>query len=99
MSLLVNIHQLEDHNESLAGDLSVTDMGLGFEDEIVKFAKPLTYRLEAQHLQDSLLVSGELELPVECACIRCLKPVKDVIRIQDWHCHIPLVREDQPPIV
>lgn len=99
MPLLVNIQQLDDHNESLAGELSVTDLGLGFEDEIVKFSKPLTYRLEAQHLQDSILVSGELELPVECACVRCLKPRHDVIRIENWHCHIPLEGEDRPPIV
>lgn len=99
MSLLVNIHQLEDHNESLAGELSATELGLGFDDEIVTFTKPLTYRLEAQHLQDSLLISGALELPVECACVRCLKPMMDVIRIPDWHCHIPLEGEDRPPIV
>jgi len=83
----------------LAGELSVSELGLGFEDEIVKFSKPLTYRLEAQHLQDSLLVSGELELPIECACVRCLKPVKDVIRIRNWHCHIPLEGEERPPIL
>jgi uncharacterized protein len=99
MSLLVNIQQLEDRNEILAGELSVAELGLGFEDEIVKFSRPLTYRLEAQHLQDSLLVSGELELPVECACVRCLQPMKELIRIQNWHCHIPLEGEDRPPFV
>lgn len=99
MSLPLNLHQLEERNEHLAGELPVIELGFNFEDEVVKFSQPLTYRLEAQHLQDSVLVSGELELPVECACVRCLKPVSDVIRLRNWHCHIPLEGEDRPVIV
>jgi uncharacterized protein len=99
MPLLINIKQIEDENERLAGELPVSELAFDFDDEVVKFTRPLTYRLEAQHLQDSLLVSGDLELPVECACIRCLKPMNDVISIRDWNCHIPLEGEDCPIIV
>ncbi len=99
MPLLVNIKQLEERNERLVGDLPVSELNFGFEDEIVGFSKPLKYRLEIQHLEDSLLASGELELPIECACVRCLKPVRDVIHIANWVCHVPLEGEERPVIV
>lgn len=99
MPLLVNLKQLEDRNEQLTGELPVDELGLDFRDEVVEFALPLKYQLEAQHLQDSLLVSGSLELPVTCACIRCLRPMPEVLRVRNWACHIPLEGEDRPPIV
>ncbi len=99
MPLLIHLKQLEERNELLAGEISVTELALGFEDEIVRFSKPLTYRLEAQHLEDSVLVSGELEMPIECACVRCLKPMPETIRLRNWHSHIPLAGEDSATIV
>jgi len=98
MPLLLNLKLLEDRNERLTGELPVAELGLDFRDEVVEFTQPLTYQLEAQHLQDSLLVSGALELPVMCACIRCLRPIPEVIRMRNWTCHIPLEGEDCPPI-
>jgi uncharacterized protein len=99
MSLLVNIKQLEDRNDRLAGELPVEEMQFDFQDEVVSFTKPLSYRLEVQHLDDALLVTGDLELPIECACVRCLQPVLNVIRLHNWACHIPLEGEDCPTII
>lgn len=99
MSLLVNIKQLADQNAHLAGELSAEDVGFDFQDEIVTLTQPLKYKLEVQHLDDALLVTGELELPVECVCVRCLKPMPEVIRLRNWACHIPLEGEDRPAIV
>ena len=99
MPLFINLKQLEERSELLAGELPVEELGFDFEDEVVKFSKPLTYQLEVQHLQDSILLSGQLELPVECACVRCLKPINTVICLRNWHCHIPLEGEERPTIV
>lgn len=99
MPLLVNIKQLEDRNDRLVGELQVEEMQFDFQDEVVSFTKPLVYRLEVQHLDDALLITGDLELPIECACVRCLQPVLDVIRLRNWACHIPLEGEDKPTIV
>jgi uncharacterized protein len=99
MSLSVNIKKLEDENDQLEGELSVEALDLGFEDEVVRFTQSLKYELEVQRLQDALLITGELELPVTCECVRCLREIPQVIRLQGWACHIPLEGEDRPPIV
>ena len=99
MSLTVNIKQLEDRNARLEGELPVEELEFGFEDEVVQFSKPLKYSLEVQHLGNSLLLTGNLELPVVCACVRCLKPIQEVIRLRNWACHIPLEGEERPPVV
>jgi len=99
MPLLINIKKLEDADEQLAGELAVDELDFGFEDEVVVFAQPLTYRLEVQRLHDAVLVTGNLELPVTCACVRCLQPIDHTLRLRNWTCHIPLVGDDQPLIV
>lgn len=99
MPILLNLVVLEESNQRLAGDLSVSDLDFGFEDEVVQFSKPLKYRLDAQLLDDSLLVAGDLALPIDCTCVRCLKRFQQTIALKNWACHIPLKGEDQPPII
>ncbi|HAV64908.1 MAG TPA: hypothetical protein DCY13_21375 [Verrucomicrobiales bacterium] len=99
MSLLVNLKQLQEDNVELEGEASIGEVHFDFTDEVVRFAKPLTYRLTVQHLHDSLLLTGVLQLPVQCHCVRCLKPFEHVIMLRDWACHIPLAGEDSPAVI
>jgi uncharacterized protein len=99
MSLLVNIKQLEERNEELAGELAVSELAFGFDDEVARFSKPLKYRLEVQRLADSLLLQGVLELPVICSCVRCLKEIPGTIHLSNWVCHIPLEGEEHAAVV
>jgi len=99
MPILVNLIQLQECNAHIRGELPVSDLDLGFEDEVVRFAQPLKYRLEVQLLDDALLLTGDLELPVTCECVRCLKPIPEVIRLRNWACHIPMEGEERPAIV
>lgn len=99
MPIHVNLKQLAEHNVRLEGELPVAELDFGFEDEVVRFSKPLAYGLEIQHLGDALLMTGDLELPVVCTCVRCLKPFHDVIQFQNWACHIPLEGEERPSVV
>lgn len=98
MPLYVNFTQLEESSVQLEGELPVSEIGFDFEDEVVRFAEPLKYRVQVQHLEDSLLMTGDLQLPVACACVRCLKPVQVLIHLRNWACHIPLEGEERPVI-
>jgi uncharacterized protein len=56
---------------------------------------PLSYDVEAQKLEHSLLVRGVLTLPLQCECVRCLKGFKYTLRLPEWTCHLPLEGEEK----
>ena len=98
MSLLVHLPQLDDRNTELAGELPVAELNFGIADEAIHFAHPLEYALSVQHLQDSLLVTGVLDLALDCECVRCLTPFPHRIRLSGWACYVPLTGEDAPKV-
>jgi uncharacterized metal-binding protein YceD (DUF177 family) len=46
-----------------------------------------------------LLVQGQIELGMQCECVRCLKTFDCPLLLKDWICHIPLEGEEAAPIV
>jgi len=94
MSLIVNLEDLKEANLRLEGELSLEVVETEANDELIKVDKPLAYELEASLLDDSLLVRGRLELPLDCECARCLKPFVHTIDLPDWTLHLPLAGED-----
>jgi uncharacterized protein len=45
------------------------------------------------------LASGKLRITLDCECVRCLKPCKKTIEINDWSTILPLVGEEAVPVV
>lgn len=99
MPLLVNIQQLAREALTLKGELAVTDLDLGVNDEMVQAKAPLRYELVVEKLEDAILVQGRLRLKLDCQCVRCLKPFKNELDLQGWACHLPLEGEDAVKIV
>lgn len=99
MLLHVNLKQIQDEPVAMSGEAPVSAVDFGFADEVIHFSKPLKYDLTVQHLHDSLLLTGTLELTLQCDCVRCLRTFESVIVLRDWACHIPLEGEDRPPVV
>jgi uncharacterized protein len=99
MSLKINLRQLEDDEVCLQGELPVADLDFGVQDEMIRLEKPLHYDLEVQQLHDSLLVTGSLELVLDCECVRCLKPFAYKLEMSGWALHLPLEGEDKVSIV
>jgi uncharacterized protein len=64
-------------------------------DELVKVKEPLHYQLEAQKIEDGILVQGSLAVNLDCECARCLKPFKHRLEFDNWTCHLPLEGEDK----
>lgn len=95
MSLKVNLRHLEEHGLHLKDEMSVKELDLGVEDELIRIEKPLHYDLQVESLHDALLVQGSLTLPLECECVRCLKKFKLELKLKPWTLHLPLEGEDR----
>jgi uncharacterized protein len=98
MPLLFNLHHLETKNLRLAGELAAQELELEQVDELIHADRPLNYDLEVQKLADSILVQGQLQLALECECVRCLKPFQYKLVLNRWACHLPLHGEEKVPI-
>jgi uncharacterized protein len=98
MSLKVNLRHLEEHELRLRGEMPVADLDLGVEDAMIRTEQPLGYDLTVELLHDALLVQGNLKLPLDCECVRCLKKFKTQLKLPNWTVHLPLEGEDKVSI-
>ncbi len=95
MPLIVNLRHLEHKNLELKGELPAADLELDQLDELIHAPHPLQYDLEAQRLENDLLVRGNLHLTLECDCARCLKPFQRELDFEQWAVHLPLTGEEK----
>lgn len=99
MSLLINLHHLKDQDLILTGELPPAALGIESLDELVHLHKPLHYKIQAQKLENHVLVQGSLDLTLDCECARCLKPYPHPITLDPWICHVPLEGEEKALII
>ena len=98
MPLLINLRHLEQKDLALKGELPVAELDIDLHDEMVQLTRPLAYQLEAQQMDEALLVRGKLVLPLSCECVRCLKAFEYTLELADWACLIPLSGEEAAPM-
>ena len=99
MPLLINMRHLEAHNVPLQGELEVDELDIDTQDEMERVEQPLAYDLEAQLTEGGLLVQGSLRLPLECQCVRCLKPFTRNVILEHWTRHFLLEGEEAVAVV
>jgi uncharacterized protein len=99
MPLLVNLRHLVDRDLALQGEIPAAELDLETRDELIRVTSPLTYKIEVQRLEESLLARGRVRLELDCQCVRCLKPFKYQLEIPDWVCDVPLAGEEKVPVV
>jgi uncharacterized metal-binding protein YceD (DUF177 family) len=99
MPLLVNLRHVEMQDLTLTGELPVAELDLDLGDEMIRLSQPLTYRLAVQKLDESVLVRGRIGLPLDCECVRCLKPFESRLELPDWTCLVLLTGEDKTPVI
>jgi uncharacterized protein len=95
MALLINLRYLEKEDVELEGELPASELDVQGVDELIKANEPLHYQLEAQKMEDGILVQGNLTITLDCECARCLKPFKHRLDLNDWACHLPLEGEEK----
>src|SRR5207342_2966846 len=66
---------------------------------MIRFNQLLTYRIAVQKLDESVLVRGRVVLPLDCECVRCLKPFESRLELPDWTCLVLLSGEDKAPVI
>jgi uncharacterized protein len=98
MPLLINLRHLEEKELELVGQLPAAELDIDTRDEMIRLEKPLRHNLEAQLLGPDLLLRGELQLILNCTCVRCLQDFDYPIELADWSCLIPLSGEEAVPI-
>jgi uncharacterized metal-binding protein YceD (DUF177 family) len=96
--LKVNLRHLEETGLHLKGELPVAELDLGVTDELIRVEQPLRYDLQAETLNDAVLVTGSLTLPLDCECSRCLKRFTTALKLTGWAVHLPLEGEDKVPV-
>ena len=94
MPLTINLRQLEEETLQLKGELPVIELELESLDELIRVGEPLVYDLQAEQMEQAVLVQGTLTLKLDCDCVRCLKRFTHVLRLENWACHLPLEGED-----
>jgi uncharacterized metal-binding protein YceD (DUF177 family) len=99
MPLVVNLRHLETRNLHLEGEVPVQELDLQLRDTIVRAEHPLHYAVEAQRIENELLVQGRLLLVLRCECVRCLKPFDYSLELPAWTCLLPLEGEDKALVV
>lgn len=95
MPLVVNLRHLANHNVRLQGELPAGDLDLETHDEMIRVSGPVAHDLEAQLLDDNLLVRGSLRVVLDCQCVRCLKPFAYDLNLAEWTCLLPLKGEER----
>jgi uncharacterized metal-binding protein YceD (DUF177 family) len=84
MSLLINVRHLEEKDVRLKGSLSAAELELDASDELVQLRQPLHYDLTVHQAGRNVLVSGRLEVALDCECARCLKPFSYDLKLENW---------------
>src|SRR5690349_5047756 len=99
MAILINLRHLETKSVELEGECPASELDLEKADDLISVQQPLRYELEGQLMEQAVLVQGRLELTLDCECARCLKPFREVLKIEDWACHIPLEGEEKALVI
>jgi uncharacterized protein len=99
MPVTINLRHLERDNVLLEGKLPSQELDIETLDEMIRLGPSLKYRLDVEKLETNLLVQGELQLVLQCQCVRCLKPFEFELKLDPWTCHVALEGEDAAPVV
>ena len=97
MALTVNLRHLDADNVELKGELPAEDLDIDTRDEMIQISQPLHYELEAQKVEDGILVHGKLRVMLDCKCVRCLEPFQYDLRLNPWSRLLPLKGEEAVP--
>ena len=95
----VHLRLLEKKPLRMKGQANPKLLDLGFQDELVHLNNPLEFDLEAEMVGPDLLVRGNIYLPIDCECSRCLKSYLYELELDPWVCHIPLEMEGEKVVL
>ncbi len=85
MSLKVNLKSLETGPKEYRGRLSVDELDMDTQDELIRAIAPMKYCFSAEFRETgSILLLGTIEQSFRCECARCLKPFEKTVLLSPW---------------
>ncbi|GEM_PF-464422 len=82
----VSVNQVDQNGIRLYGHEKVSEMDFGEQDSLIKMPETVYYDITATLVNGGIVVSGKLEMDLECTCGRCLRKYGHKIRC-DEVCH------------
>ncbi len=98
MPIKVNLRHLEAHEVRLEGELPVEELDIDPHDRVIQLKTPLSYQIEVQQLEGSLLARGKLHIDLQCSCVRCLREFRYPVDLDPWTLLVPLEGEEAVPV-
>ena len=98
MPVQVNLRHLEDKSVSLKGEITPKELEFENLDEMIHTNQPLRYDLEVEKTGNNLLITGKVNMTLDCECVRCLKPFQYNVSIEPYDLMVPLEGEDKAQI-
>lgn len=98
-SLTVNVQHLDKGPLHLKAELSPEELELESMDELIRFNRSVTCRLEVQKIDQGVLAQGSVFVQVECDCARCLRRFCADISLPQWVAHLALTGDESVPVV
>src|SRR5277367_1168126 len=95
MPVMINLRRLEKSAEHKRGQVPAAELDMDNLDEVIHVKEPFDYEIESQKIEQKVLVTGRLRLPLICECVRCLKEFVYPLEIDKWVCHLPLEGEER----
>ena len=99
MLIPLNLTRLQKKPQRLDGEVSAEDLAIDPRDELIHINAPLSYSLDADWMDGAALVQGNVELPVEYECVRCLKRFVKPVELTGYALHLPLKGEEAVQVV
>ncbi|RME95387.1 MAG: DUF177 domain-containing protein [Verrucomicrobia bacterium] len=94
--LWLSLRKLEQGEQiELSGELPPEALEIETLDDMLALGGRFRYRLTAELHGRAVLLMGELELPLECTCVRCLKAFRHMVRLEGWSCLASLDDEEE----
>ncbi len=93
MPLKINIQCLKAGPTEYRGQLSIAELDMNTQDDLIQATSPMKYRLCAEFSEAGILLSGALEQIFRCECARCLKPFEKTVLLAPWRRAVPLAGE------
>ncbi len=84
--LRIFVNQVDFNGIKLSGEEKVSDMDFGVLDSLVTLPEKVFYDLTATQVNGGVLVSGRVEMDLECQCGRCLGKYTYPIKCEEV-CH------------
>jgi len=95
----LNLTRLQKKPQRLQGEVPAEDLAIDPLDELIHINGPLKYTLSADWMDGAALVRGDVVLPVEYECARCLKRFVRPVELKGYALHLPLKGEDAVEVV